>query len=71
MDDDLYNDLVEFLENQQDADCEGDPPRYIPNKAMQLLTRLKECKENVGRVEYRRNGEDWKVVEVMISGWRK
>jgi hypothetical protein len=39
--DDLYEDLLEFLEDQEDADCGGDPPQYIPNKAMQLVLRLK------------------------------
>lgn len=40
--DDLYEDLLEFLEDQEDADCKGDPPQYIPNKAMKLALRLKE-----------------------------
>lgn len=37
---DVYDELIEFLENQQDADCVGDPPAYKPNKAMSLIMQL-------------------------------
>lgn len=40
--DDVLDRIEEYLDNRQDADCVGDPPRYQPNEEMRLLLDLKE-----------------------------
>lgn len=39
---DLLMDISEYLEDREDADIQGDPPRYVPNRAMRLNSRVKE-----------------------------
>lgn len=41
---DLLDDIDEYLDNRADADVQGDPPRYVPNAAMELLCRLREMR---------------------------
>ena len=41
IDEALLYDIADFLGDQADADLDGD--RYVPNKAMQLLTELREA----------------------------
>ena len=43
----LYS-ISDFLDDQADADCVGDPPRYKPNKAMQLMA---EADDLVSKLE--------------------
>jgi hypothetical protein len=38
----LLDAVAELLDGYQDADCVGDPPRFVPNQAMQLRTRILE-----------------------------
>lgn len=39
---DLLEEIAEECDERADADCTGDPPRYVPNIWMQLLTRIRE-----------------------------
>lgn len=39
---DFLDSLDSFLDNYADADCEGDPPAFKPNKAMRLQTEARE-----------------------------
>ncbi len=38
----LLEEIAEECDERADADCAGDPPRYVPNIWMQLLTRIRE-----------------------------
>lgn len=33
-----------YFEQRQDADCVGDPPRFVPNEEMRLLTLIKQAR---------------------------
>jgi hypothetical protein len=37
----LIEELAEDCDQRADADCTGDPPRYVPNFAMELLTKIR------------------------------
>lgn len=37
----LVEELAEECDQRADADCTGDPPRYVPNFAMELLTKIR------------------------------
>jgi hypothetical protein len=38
----LWEEILEFLEDHMDADVQGDPPEYVPNRAMGLLGTISE-----------------------------
>jgi hypothetical protein len=38
---DLLEEIAEECDQRADADCVGDPPRYLPNIWMDLLTRIR------------------------------
>jgi len=38
----LLEEIANECEERADADCVGDPPRYVPNIWMQLHTRIRE-----------------------------
>lgn len=38
----LLEDAWAVLENYEDADCQGDQPRYVPNSAMSMRQRIHE-----------------------------
>ena len=38
----LLNDIEEYLDDRADASAEGDPLEYRPNKAMNILTALRD-----------------------------
>jgi hypothetical protein len=40
----LYNELIEYFDDISDAD--GDSEGFHPNKEMQLLNELEQCKNN-------------------------
>lgn len=42
--DEVLDRIEEYLENRQDADCVGDPPRYQANEEMRLLIDLQEAR---------------------------
>lgn len=35
-------DIRDFCDGRADADCIGDPPRFVPNKWMELLMMAEE-----------------------------
>lgn len=39
---DLLEEIAEIADDRADADMQGDPPRYVPNQWMQILTRIRE-----------------------------
>ena len=39
---DFLDSIDRFLDDQADADCEGDPPAFKPNKAMKLQQEAQE-----------------------------
>ena len=39
---DFLDSIDDFLDNYIDADCEGDPPTFRPNRAMRLQSEAKE-----------------------------
>lgn len=41
---DILERIEEYFDDRADADCEGDPPRYVPNEEMQLYTALQEAR---------------------------
>lgn len=43
----LLDEVDEYLDDRADADVQGDPPKYVPNKAMTLLSRLRELRGDV------------------------
>jgi hypothetical protein len=38
----VLEEIAEECAERADADCVGDPPRYVPNIWMQLHTRIRE-----------------------------
>lgn len=36
--------LEEYFSEREDADCEGDPPRYVPNREMRLHQSVREIR---------------------------
>lgn len=39
--------IREYLEDRSDADFQGDPGDYVPNKEMQLLVQLNKIEEHI------------------------
>jgi hypothetical protein len=39
---DLIEEVADECDARADADCQGDPPCYVPNIWMQLHTRIRE-----------------------------
>lgn len=47
----LYQ-ALEYFEERQDADCEGDPLEYVPNQEMSLAVEMHEAIDLLGaRIE--------------------
>lgn len=38
----LLNDLHEYFDQRADADCEGDPPRFVPNEEMRWKVHIED-----------------------------
>jgi hypothetical protein len=38
----LLEEIADVCNDRADAECVGDPPRYVPNIWMQLHTRIRE-----------------------------
>jgi hypothetical protein len=38
----LIEHIAEVCDDRADADCTGDPPKFVPNIWMQLLTEIRE-----------------------------
>jgi hypothetical protein len=36
----VLSDALEYFEDRQDADCEGDPLEFVPNKEMNMASRI-------------------------------
>lgn len=47
----LLTDLSEYMEQREDADCGGDPARYIPNEEMQLNIRIQCLLSKLEKIE--------------------
>lgn len=39
---DVLEKIADECDGRADADCVGDPPRFVPNVWMQILTRIRE-----------------------------
>lgn len=37
------DDCEDYFDNRADADCEGDPLQFVPNKEMRLLSQVREA----------------------------
>lgn len=48
----LLQDLSEYMEQREDADCGGDPARYIPNEEMQLNVRIQCLLAKLEQIEW-------------------
>lgn len=42
---DVLDAVEEYLDDRADADCQGDPAKYVPNEAMRLLVELQAARE--------------------------
>jgi len=38
----VLNACLEYFEDRQDADCEGDPLEFVPNEEMRLAVQIRQ-----------------------------
>jgi hypothetical protein len=47
----LLEELMDFMVNKSDADFQGDPPEYIPNKEMRFAQEIRDVLETLNKSE--------------------